>query len=465
MNSASHNPEHPDVMHPMLGDLFSKDPELGENLNLDSFERLYDLERRYFAACHIRSWLMQPGLSELDQALAPLYAPMHTVDDVNNQFEDRIVECVLTEEKEEAHEKFRKLYANTIDEELVLLINDTQFSDLHTSLHEALMTSEEQISTAVEVNQRSIEEADRHQFNGKATRSLERIRQTGFEMAIDPSKLDQIRQARSLAADGVIPITEHIKNERILNVNGFVGSKISLAVHDNMDHIWLFDMLDRSGLLDRYSELFMSVGNPESTDIFKREGEMVASIAFGVRYYHSMPSGFTPNVRTPYIEKHMDKLFVEGLLEPKHMNAYRTIKQYREGSMEWQSLGFVFSNYLTELEEQRRKHGSIKQRNNRNQIIGELDPFSPDYICLFIDTHHELFNPSNKHRDDLLRFHILLEEYLTSIANGTIPSDEVLTLKIGQLRSIDFSKTTLPPQRIKWIFRNPGFTAVKGTII
>lgn len=348
----------------------------------------------------------------------------------------------------------------------MLLINDAQFTKMHDDLHDALAESEEQIETGVEENLVNIRDADRYQFSGKATRSLERVRQTGFEMAVHSDTIDAIKKAQELAGDGNIPVAEHLKNERILDINGFAGSKISLAVHDNIDHIWMFDLLDRIGLLDRYSELFSSVGNPESTDIFKREGEMVASVAYGVRYFHAMPSGFGPNIRSSHIEEHMDKLFTSGMLEPKHLNAYRTIKQYRKGSMEWQGLGFAFSNYLVELDEQRRKHGSIKQRDNRtNEIIGELDPFSPDYICFFIDAHQELYNPANKHRNDLFRFHILLEQFLVSVAKDEVPLDEPLVLKINQLRSLDFKQTALPFQRIKWMFRNFGFTAVKGAII
>ena len=87
------------------------------------------------------------------------------------------------------------------------------------------------------------------------------------------------------------------------------------------------------------------------------------------------------------------------------MNAYRRIKSLRKGSVEWQSLGFAFSNYITELDEQRRKHGKIKQRDPRTRkIIGELDPLSPDYLSFFIDTHSEIMSSKHKHRDDLFIF-------------------------------------------------------------
>jgi len=162
----------------------------------------------------------------------------------------------------------------------------------------------------------------------------------------------------------------------------------------------------------------------------------------------------------------LDEYFVEGRLDAIHMDAYRTIKSLKKGSMEWQSLGFTFSNYITELDEQRRKFGTIKQRDNKTRkIIGELDPFDPDYLSFFIETHHQILSSKNKHRNDLFRFHILLEEYLSSYANGRIPVDQPLTLNLDELRAIDFKHTTLPHQRIQWKYRNYGFTATRDAII
>lgn len=157
-------------------------------------------------------------------------------------------------------------------------------------------------------------------------------------------------------------------------------------------------------------------------------------------------------------------MFVAGELEQRHMNAYQTIKGLRKGSVEWQSLGFTFSNYITELDEQRRKHGKIKQRDPRTRkIIGELDPLSPDYLCFFIDAHSEILSSKNKHRDDLFRFHILLEECLHAAANGENPVPRRILL--GNLRNIDFKQTRLPEQRLHWMRNNYGFTATRNAIV
>ncbi len=148
------------------------------------------------------------------------------------------------------------------------------------------------------------------------------------------------------------------------------------------------------------------------------------------------------------------------------MDAYRTVKKLGKGTMEWQSLGFAFSNYITELDEQRRKYGKIKQRDPRTRKVeGELDPLAADYLCFFIDTHHEILLSKNKHLNDLFRFQILMEEYLAGFAKGTIPADQPMRIKLNELQHLDFSKTTLPPQRLAWIRKNYGFTATRSAMV
>lgn len=453
-------------MHPMIGSLIgNRSLEIAE-IEIDRTETIKKLEIEYRATQFIRSWYLQSDLSPLDRSLAALYSPMHAVESIGNQFAKKIVPCFLDTDIETGVEMFREISPNTTDEELALLINDEQFSYLHKSLNEHIEETKDNIENSVIENKERIKKTDIYQFSNNSSRSLEKVLNEGMVISIDPANKEIIKESGAIAASGILPLTEYLKNERILGVSGFMGSKISLAVHDFMDHVWTFDMLKKTGLLEKFSNLFDSVGNPELTDIYKREGEMVASIAFGVRYFQTMPSAFGPLIRSSRLEEILDEYFVSDKLNTIHMDAYRTLKSLKKGSMEWQSLGFNFSNYITELDEQRRKFGAIKQRDNKTRkIIGELSPFDPDYLAFFIETHNQILSSRNKHRNDLFRFHILLEEYLSSYANDKIPYDKPLTLKLDELRSIDFKKTTLPPQRIQWMYRNYGFTATRDAIV
>lgn len=181
-----------------------------------------------------------------------------------------------------------------------------------------------------------------------------------------------------------------------------------------------------------------------------------------------MENGFRPLLDTEYLLKQMDQMFDSGKLDERHLAAYKILRKLGQQpfSREAQSLGFVYSNYVTELQEQRRKHGKIKQRDPRsNRVTGELDPASPDYLSFFVELHHELLSSTNKHRNDLLRTHILLEEWLCAVADGGIDPSYQLIVKAQELRQMDFSKTTLPPSRINWMARNYGFSAVRDAII
>lgn len=455
-----------EAVHPLIGSLIG--PQSIEIVSdpIDSPEDLLRLERIHRATEYIQGWYNQSSLTPLQRALGPLGSQRQPVARINNQFATKLTPCFMDPDPNVGLEKFRAIVPNTVAEETVLLTHDDQFMETHAGLATHLDDRETDMQESIADNLKNIAVADRMQFNGQGKRSLEYMQRNGMAITLAPENAHLIEEAHQLAGEGILPLTEYIKNSKIFCVSGFESSKVSLAIHDYMDHLWTFSMLERAGILERYSFMFDSIGNPEATDIYKREGEIVASIAFGVRYFQTMPSAFGPLMRSSQIEEHLDQLFVQGDLEGRHMEAYRTLKSLRKGSMEWQSLGFSFSNYITELDQQRRKFGRIKQRDPRTKrLIGELDPLSPDFLAFFIDAHHQLLSSRNKHRDDLFRIHILIEEYLTSYAKKAIPGDQPFVIKPSELRNMDFTATTLPPQRIQWMRDNHGFTATRDAII
>ena len=143
---------------------------------------------------------------------------------------------------------------------------------------------------------------------------------------------------------------------------------------------------------------------------------------------------------------------------------------------EAQSLAFVFSNYLTELDEQRRKHGKIKRKDTRTKkILGELDPWSPDYLSFFVEAHNLLLNSKNRHRNTLHLVHLLFEDFLNkndSLEGGTLilHMNTVLNqwtelARDGDELAAPLMGLSLPPERINWILANPGFTAIKDQVV
>ena len=448
------------------------EPSLNEEVADDPAE-IQAMERDFEAIEYIRSRYALSTLSPMQRALAPLLSPMHYVEQIGNQFAKKIIRAYTAEDTEEGLQAFRQIVPHTTQEEMVLLVTDDQFRDIYGGTKLYLLAKEADIAKAVEERldpeKGSIAINDRLQFRGKETKSsLENILRSGVRLSLEPEAIGELREVVAANDSGSIPVTEQIKNLRLVNINGFKDSKISLVAHDVMDHAWTFELMQRKGLLDDYRDLLQSIGNPHLTNIFFREGEAVASIAFGVRYWSTIEPGFKPVYSSQRIARMMEEHFDTGRLsEERHMRSYRVMRSLAKdpSTREAQSLGFSFSNYITELDEQRRKHGKIKQKDlTTGKVIGELDPLSPDFLSLFIEVHHEILNSKNKHRNDLFVFHIILEEFLQDVGSGKLPDSAVLNIRVQDLRTRDMTQVKLPPERLHWMFRNHGFTSTKDSI-
>jgi hypothetical protein len=261
-----------------------------------------------------------------------------------------------------------------------------------------------------------------------------------------------------------MPLLEYLKNERMLEMNFINRSKVATIIHDALDHVWFYSLLHDRGILAKYSELFESIGHPDKFDIFKREGEIVASIGYGVRYWANTTPGFRPSHSVEEIALKLDEYFEHRELEERHHDAYRHVRRLAKSPTlrESQSLSFVFSNYLVELDEQRRKHGTIKVRNKDMEILGELDCWSADFLCYFIEAHRLLLDSKSKHRDNLLRTHLILEQHLCS--EEATHEGNVLRIDADDLDKVDFSQINLPAERVLWMSRNYGFTAIRDRV-
>jgi hypothetical protein len=155
---------------------------------------------------------------------------------------------------------------------------------------------------------------------------------------------------------------------------------------------------------------------------------------------------------------------MRGMLDERHTEALRIVNNLESDGPEWRSLGFTYSNYVTELNEQRRLFGRIKYRDAKTQrIIGELDPASPDYLCFFIEAHHALLKSSNKHRNALFFTHFIIEEYLRQVTGKGRPKVVAITPHLMDGSRLRNSQV-VPSPVSEWMFRNYGFTANRNMI-
>jgi dephospho-CoA kinase len=430
----------------------SYDPTYLHNLNLQTDYEIFSYLRNHFSI---------EGFPDEDRMLAPVLRPAHCVRELSNQFGKKIVQPFLCTDVDQAWEEFRKIQASTTDEEMVMLTNRREFGELHSEIRRYLADNSKKIEIQVMTNLERIKKHDLNQFRPEMDRSLKRMREEGLKIRILPEFFAQIADLQLKYRNSMVPLTEILKNERIAEMTFIGRSKVSTLIHDTIDHVWLYSLLADKGILAKFGQMFNAIGNPDKFDIYMRESEIVASIGYGVRYYANVEVGFKPKVLIEEIAARLEEFFDTNVLEDRHMDAYRHIRLLAGSPTlrESQSLAYVFSNYLVELDEQRRKHGRINYRNEDMEIIGELDPWSADFLCFVIETHRLLLDSKNKHRDNLLRAHLILEQHLCS--PEAIKDGNSLTIDGDDLDKFDLSEISLPPERVMWMARNYGFTAIR----
>lgn len=438
----------------------------------DNFEEVFSLEQRASAIDFLRGHLSLASRNPAERALSPLIADVHAVHHVSDEFARRLCGVFMENHIEEAYKDYLQLESHTTDEELACSLNQSQFGECFDLLREHLRENSELIRDRAIRNLHQIADCDEMQFDRTPTsRSLAAMVQEGIWVEIQPgSACDTWIQALNLAGNGPIPVTELLKTSRIVKASKIDDSKVSLVIHDAVDHLWFIHLLDRLKIFDRHKLLMEKIGNFTNCDIYKRESEMVASISFGTRSWTNYEIGYSPTLTTSDILRLFDELFDGDQLQDHHLDAYRHVRYLASQPQrrESQSLGFVFSNYVTELEEQRRRFGKIKVMNPITyEREGELDPKGADYLSFFVDAHRALHDRKNKHRDTLLRVHVLFEYYLSNREFAT--SGDGLSFHFNPLAWDDelFKEATLkiPQERLLWIANNYGFTAVRERVL
>ena len=109
-------------------------------------------------------------------------------------------------------------------------------------------------------------------------RTLETL-DTGIFAKINPKNLKQFVNEYEFY-DGIIPILEEVKNEKIMDMSGYTQSKVALVVHDYFDHLRVPSYLAKSGIIDKHVSFFEEIGNPMETDMLARGGSELHQLLF-----------------------------------------------------------------------------------------------------------------------------------------------------------------------------------------
>lgn len=337
----------------------------------------------------------------------------------------------------------------------VLNLADEDILNLHARTQEYLKTSAREVSEWV-ANQTNVVHAwnDRYEMRKKPKRDLGLFRQSGVTVTIDPKDIAQVRS--DYIEDGELPLLDNLKNDRIASINGFGGSKTSLTIHDTFDHFWLYDKLESLGILQRYQEFLQSVGNPQTTDMFSREGELIASVGFEWRSSHLPEKAFKPIFSLSQIKGIFSKTTV---LSENQQRALGILLSLDTAGSEAIKLCTIYSGVLVELMEQRRKNGYIRVLNENFELKGILPLLDTEYLALIIESNHVLCAPEVHAKDLLFKIEAIVEDHLIGLVRGEVVDNLKLTL--SDIEAFDPAKSRLNPRRWAWLKKNPFHAATR----
>ena len=298
-----------------------------------------------------------------------------------------------------------------------------------------------------------------HQWNDRyeekqaphPARCLEALQQKGLKIKFDSTKLDLLKKIATESTE--CSMSEKMKNERFLTINGFKNSKLALMVHDCFDHFWTFNLLEKNGTLKNYKTFLERIGNPQSTDIFCREGEMIASVAFDYRFAHLSPFKFNGYLK---VQDFLNKLGnTENQMRAKH------ILESRKHDEDFNSkFSLVATGIFTELMEQRRKNGFIRDLGNNKEVMPTLDP---EYLALITETYHSLDSNKDKAINVLLNLQLTMEDYLTKLATKKDTSSE-LTITLDTMETFDEKSCILNKEKVAWFKQNLGAVSTRSAV-
>lgn len=296
---------------------------------------------------------------------------------------------------------------------------------------------------------------DRYEIRQKPKRSLEMLREGGIRISIRPEDIEEIRA--EYTEDSACPVLDRVKNKRIVNINGFDESKVSVSIHDIFDHFWTYDQLDRLGILDHYRPFLQSVGNPQDTDMFNREGELVASVSFEWRSSHTPERQFKQLFSFDQIRRTLEGKIKD--VSDNQRQALAILSSIDPVGEEAMRLSSIYSGIVVELMEQRRKHGFIRVLNDNYEPVGNLTLRDPEYTSLIVETNHMLCEPHMRTKEKLFQTEAIVEDYLIARAKGDRSDD--LTITLQDIEAFDPTTSRISPQRQMWLRRNPFHTATR----
>ena len=405
-------------------------------INIDELKQLYILELKYRV---VQIICMDEDFSINNSLNAMLLHALSTILIISKNEHDAIFQWhKLKKEKEE-------IFSSKIMQQL-LDLNGSDIVSLY--LHTQNYIRNHRFDILYDVIIRIV---NVHQWNDQyelnqnehIARSLHNLQEKGLLIQFDLDKISVLKDL--LYKSSSKPIVEHIKNEKLLIINGFRQSKTALMIHDSFDHFWTYNLLENAEILKRYAVFLQKVGNPHTTDIFCREGELIASVAFDFRFAclsDKLDSFFT-------LDQIKEFFYNASELTCNQEKALAIITNKNKNSVFIKRLLHVVSGVVTELMEQRRKHGYVRLLgNDQNSAI--LCALDLEYLALIIEVYDCLDANKDKAFHALSNIVLILENYLLNFVLNKQEQQE-LVLTLNDIDNFNVHECNLSQERISYL--------------
>ena len=151
------------------------------------------------------------------------------------------------------------------------------------------------------------------------------------------------------------------------------------AVHDLIDHAWLFDQMRESGIMERYNDFLRSIEMGNEAFLYSRQAELLASVGFGSRRWQS-----TSIQNEPLVLDALKLKDVLGSIDDKRTADVIALLDAMS-PVQLQQAVYMIENMAVQFADERRRWGAVKQVDadgNRRP----MDLFDPLHVAMMIET-------------------------------------------------------------------------------
>lgn len=202
---------------------------------------------------------------------------------------------------------------------------------------------------------------DKKEFSKNPIRPLEKITQQGISCTLE----NKLPKREKILFDNY--------DLRLVNINGFKNSKLSLLIHDYFDHVFFSHFCESHGIFERHKKFIQELGHCLNYDIFSRESEMISSLGYELREFlcHWNGLGYKDN------KKSLIKMLKS--IDISRIEIFKVEAIFKVGI----NLHTIIVRILIELQEQTKKVGRIKL--NTKEWIRNLKYIEKKYLLFIID--------------------------------------------------------------------------------